>query len=198
MEVSSISIPRTPYNPYLKPDRKPAAGSGTVAEQSDGKGQGRDAESKIDEAGISRTEKKDFQELSPEEKGEVLELKRTDAEVKAHEQAHLASAGPYATSGAQYEYKRGPDGNRYAVAGEVGIDTSEEDTPEKTVRKMQTVRSAALAPGDPSAQDRAVAATAAQKESEARREMVSENKKSRGYDSTDALSVKGRNIDISA
>ena len=90
----------------------------------------------------------------------VARLKVTDARVKRHEQAHLAAAGGLAHSGPHYEYRKGPDGKRYAVGGEVSIDVSREPDPEKTIRKMERVRAAALAPADPSPQDRRVAATA--------------------------------------
>ena len=55
----------------------------------------------------------------------------------------------------------------YAVGGEVKIDTSKENTPQATISKMQKVKKAALAPAQPSAQDRSVAAKAAQIEAEA-------------------------------
>ncbi len=76
--------------------------------------------------------------------------------------AHLAAAGPYAIGGPSYEYQKGPDGQRYAVGGHVNIDTSPvPGDPEATLRKAETIRRAALAPGDPSPQDRSVAAAAA-------------------------------------
>ncbi len=98
--------------------------------------------------------------LSQREKLEVAELRMADMEVKSHERAHLAAAGQYARSGANYKYVRGPDGKEYAVAGEVQIDTSEESTPQMTITKMDVVQRAALAPANPSAQDRQVAAGA--------------------------------------
>ena len=58
-------------------------------------------------------------ELTDEEKAEVDELKDRDREVRQHEQAHMAAAGPYAKGGPSYEYTRGPDGKRHAVGGEV-------------------------------------------------------------------------------
>lgn len=98
--------------------------------------------------------------LSEAQAKRVLDaLKRADAEVKAHEQAHMASGGGL-TGGVSYSYKTGPDGKRYAVAGEVSIDTSPGRTPEETKRKAQTIKAAALAPANPSAQDRKVAAMA--------------------------------------
>lgn len=91
---------------------------------------------------------------------QLLQLQSRDQEVRAHEQAHLAVAGPYARGGAAYVYQRGSDGRLYAVGGEVAIDVGKERTPEATIRKMQTVRRAALAPLNPSAADRQIAARA--------------------------------------
>ncbi len=113
---------------------------------------------------------KDEENLSSEEKQQVNDLKRRDAEVKAHEQAHMAAGGGVVQGGASYEYQRGPDGRTYAVGGEVQIDMSAENTPEATVAKMQQVQRAALAPAQPSGTDRAVAARAAQVEARARAE----------------------------
>lgn len=114
-------------------------------------------------------------QLSDEQKQEVRELKKTDREVRSHEAAHKAAAGAYARGAAQFETVVGPDGRRYAVGGEVGIDASPvSGNPEATVRKMEQVARAALAPSDPSAQDRAVAAQARQAGAEARREIILE------------------------
>lgn len=62
-------------------------------------------------------------ELTEEEQKIVDELKQTDQEVRAHEQAHKNVAGPYAGA-ISYETVTGPDGREYAVAGEVQIDVS--------------------------------------------------------------------------
>jgi len=91
----------------------------------------------------------------------IAELQTIDMKVKAHEMAHASVGGQYAGA-PSYTYVRGPDGRLYAVAGEVPIDVSPKDTPEKTIRKMEQVIAAALAPADPSPQDMAVAAKAAQ------------------------------------
>ncbi len=113
-------------------------------------------------------------ELSTDEQRQVDDLKKRDAEVKAHERAHIAAGGPYVSGGANYEYERGPDNQNYAVGGEVSIDVSAENTPEATIRKMQIVKRAALAPKDPSGQDRSVAAQATQTEARARIELQKE------------------------
>jgi len=115
----------------------------------------------------------DIHELTPEEEQEVRELKKRDAEVRRHELAHKAAAGRHAVGGAQYQYVIGPDGRRYAVSGEVKIDTSEvPNDPEATIRKARTIRRAALAPMDPSPQDRRLAAEASRMEARARQELL--------------------------
>lgn len=112
------------------------------------------------------------EELSEEQQQQVTELKQRDAEVRAHEQAHVAAGGPHVTGGPTYEYQEGPDGRQYAVGGEVQIDTSPVDgDPEATLRKAQIVRAAALAPAEPSSQDRAVAAAATQMAMQAQAEL---------------------------
>lgn len=111
-------------------------------------------------------------ELSEEEKRALDELRTRDREVRAHEQAHLGAAGPYAKGPPSFEYQTGPDGKRYAVGGEVQIDTSEvPGNPQATLLKAQTIKRAATAPTNPSAQDRRVAAQAERMETEARREL---------------------------
>lgn len=114
----------------------------------------------------------DEQNLSEEEKRVVAQLKKIDTETKAHEKAHIAAGAGLVQGGASFTYKRGPDGRMYAVGGEVSIDTSPENDPDATIRKMQQVKRAAMAPSNPSGQDRAVAAQAAQTESDARIEKM--------------------------
>jgi hypothetical protein len=114
-------------------------------------------------------------DLTRAQQEEVQQLQQRDREVRSHEQAHIAAGGAYIRSGARYEFERGPDGQNYAVGGEVSIDTSPvKGDPEATIRKMQTVRSAALAPAEPSNADRAVAAKAAQLAARARVEEMTE------------------------
>lgn len=114
------------------------------------------------------------QQLEQKEAQALAQLKKRDLEVKTHEQAHAAVGGQYAGS-PSYEYERGSDGNNYAVAGEVPIDISEvPNDPQATIEKMQQVRAAALAPQEPSGADRAIAAEANQKMSEARADLNTE------------------------
>ena len=120
------------------------------------------------------------QQLSDEQRQQLLELQARDREVRQHEQAHLAAAGPYVKGGPKYTYQKGPDGRQYAVGGEVSIDTSAvEGDPEATIAKARIVRQAASAPVDPSSQDRAVAAAASKMESEARQELRQQEQQER-------------------
>ncbi len=108
-----------------------------------------------------------------QEQQQIKELKARDTEVRTHEQAHAAVGGQYAGS-PSYEYQRGPDGTNYAVGGEVPIDVGViNGDPQATIDKMQTVRSAALAPAEPSGADRAIAADATQKMAAAQAELAS-------------------------
>ncbi len=111
------------------------------------------------------------EDLSRSELHLLTELRRMDRKVRSHERLHLAIAGRYARGGISYEFHRGPDGQFYAVAGSVRIDTSEARTPQQTVEKMRVVRRAALAPVNPSPADRAIAAKAAMEEVQARLEL---------------------------
>ncbi len=111
--------------------------------------------------------------LSAEDRQVVAQLKRADREVKSHERAHSAAAGPYGGP-PTYEFARGPDGRRYAVSGEVSIDASPESDPEATVAKMEIVIRAALAPAKPSSQDRSVANQAKQTKAESLAELRAE------------------------
>lgn len=124
------------------------------------------------------------QDLTEEEEKQVKELKQIDAEVRRHEQAHLAAGGSLVRGGASFSYQRGPDGQQYAVSGEVNIEMAPVDgDPEATIQKMQQVKSAALAPAEPSAQDRSVASRASSIEAQARSEMLSEQSNSSSVES---------------
>ncbi|WP_111976854.1 putative metalloprotease CJM1_0395 family protein [Algibacillus agarilyticus] len=120
---------------------------------------------------------KDRQEAQQDEaeQKKIAELKERDQEVKTHEQAHASIGGQHAGA-PSYEYEQGPDGKRYAVGGEVSIDVSPvPNDPEATIRKMDQVQRAALAPAEPSAQDRKVAADASSKRQAAQAESLKEN-----------------------
>lgn len=121
--------------------------------------EGRTPEGRTPEA--SQGAETDSLNLSPDGKRALQELKTIDQKVRAHEAAHR-SAGAGLVRGGSFTYRKGPDGQMYAVGGEVLIDTSAvPDNPRATLAKMQQVQAAAMAPADPSPQDRAVAAAAA-------------------------------------
>ena len=144
-----------------------------------GEGGGKDAaavnpaqeESTKETTATAQEKGSESQDLTEAELQSVQELKQRDREVKAHEQAHLASAGQYTRGGPSYTYQQGPDGRRYAVGGEVPIDVGGEKTPEETIQKMRTVRRAAMAPASPSPADHGIAAAATAQEAQAMQEM---------------------------
>ncbi len=125
------------------------------------------------ESNKNNSEPNNSEELSDAEKSQIEELKRRDTEVRAHEQAHKSAAGNLVKGGANFSFETGPDGKRYAVGGEVSIDTSTvEGDPQATLAKAQQIKRAANAPAQPSAQDRSVAAQASQMEVQARKELA--------------------------
>lgn len=139
-------------------------------------GQGRTDQDNAEDpsAGRENAEARQEQQKDQAEKQEIDELKARDQEVRTHEQAHATVGGQYAGA-PSYDFETGPDGRQYAVGGEVSIDISEERTPEETVRKMQQVKAAALAPAEPSPQDLRVASEATQRAAEARAEIAADS-----------------------
>jgi hypothetical protein len=114
--------------------------------------------------------------LSEEDQAKIRELTRRDQDVRSHEAAHAAAGGQYVKGGATFSYQKGPDGKMYATGGEVSIDTSPvKGDPQATISKMETIKRAALAPADPSGQDRSVASAASAAEGEARQELTQKN-----------------------
>ena len=106
-----------------------------------------------------------------QESRQIQNLAARDREVRNHEQAHAAVGGRYAGP-PSFTYTRGPDGQAYATSGEVSIDVSPiPNDPEATLRKMELVQRAALAPAEPSAQDLRVAAQAQALAAQARGEL---------------------------
>lgn len=105
-------------------------------------------------------EAKEEQLARPEVKKEISQLKQSEQEVIAHENAHK-SAGAGVTGAVTYTHTTGPDDQRYINGGEVAIQmpatTGESD---ETIALLERVRQAALAPAEPSSQDLRVAASA--------------------------------------
>lgn len=126
-------------------------------------------EARADEAATTSNRTSD--QRTPAEERQIQELKRRDANVRAHEAAHVAAGGSL-VGPAQFTYQTGPDQQRYAVGGEVSIDSGAEDKPDATITKMRTVKAAALAPADPSGQDLSVAAQAERTSAEAQAQLA--------------------------
>lgn len=110
----------------------------------------------------------------------IRRLEARDLEVRVHEQAHIAAGGQHVTSGASYTYQTGPDGKRYAIGGEVGIDTSPvNNDPAATIEKAEQIVRSAMAPAEPSSQDYAVARQAQSMMVEARQELAAAEQEER-------------------
>ena len=153
---------------------------GAEKSQAQGQGQvhGQETQTKGQESkpSSSQTPKGiDGQELTEEEQQKVKEMKERDEEVRVHENAHKSAGGQYAAA-PTYTYETGPDGKRYITDGEVSIDIGEEKDPQATIEKMQVVKRAAMAPAEPSGQDRKVYQEANQKEAAARQELAEDKK----------------------
>ncbi|MCM8611073.1 putative metalloprotease CJM1_0395 family protein [Accumulibacter sp.] len=118
------------------------------------------SESAADRPAVAAASAQEKGQLSEADRQRLQSLQRSDRQVRAHEMAHVAAGGSLVRSGASFSYAIGPDGQRYAVGGEVAIDTSPGRNPEETLDKAARIRAAALAPADPSPQDRQVAALA--------------------------------------
>ncbi|MFV8570437.1 putative metalloprotease CJM1_0395 family protein [Marinobacter sp. SBS5] len=152
------------------PGEKSPSGEGRAVRAPEQVSEDKAADSSTEKPG---QEKENPQGLTESELKELTELKARDREVRAHEAAHQAVGGQHAGA-ISYTYERGPDGAQYAVGGEVPIDVSPvAGDPQATIEKMRVVRSAAMAPAQPSSQDRAVASQAMQTMLQAQAELVS-------------------------
>jgi len=141
----------------------------TIAEKEQSDQRNNDPETQQEKPEALETRK--LEEIESEEQQVVQQLQKRDREVKAHEQAHTSAGGSLAGA-ASFNFVTGPDGKRYATSGEVSIDVSRvANDPEATVRKLEQVQRAALAPASPSSQDLKVAAQAAVSINQARNEI---------------------------
>lgn len=163
---------------YLSLDQEQEQGAEKSQAQGQGQVQGQETQTKGQESkpSSSQTPKGiDGQELTEEEQQKVKEMKERHEEVRVHENAHKSAGGQYAAA-PTYTYETGPDGKRYITDGEVSIDIGEEKDPQATIEKMQIVKRAAMAPAEPSGQDRKVYQEANQKEAAARQELAEDKK----------------------
>lgn len=179
-------LPQTisPYSPVARPavglesaeDKVQALPPVEESAASD-KNRGQTTDDKVEGAtpdgrgGKGRQGEQSAAELTDEERDQVRELAANDRKVRAHEAAHQAVGGSLA-GGASFRFQTGPDGLRYAVGGEVPISLAESSDPETTLRNAEQVQAAALAPAQPSPQDRQVAATGARMAVEARLQLA--------------------------
>ncbi len=172
----NISRPgQPPQNPEERRPGQPPPNPGGIGKPGENpqNPEGADRNGEEPESATQKTSQSAVEELTQKELQILETLKARDTEVRAHEMAHISAGGQHISSGASYEYKRGPDGKRYAVGGEVSIDLSEvPGDPAATITKMGVVKNAALAPKDPSPQDMKVAARATQIEMLARVELA--------------------------
>ena len=118
-------------------------------------------------------DKQNREELSPDEERLVRDLQSRDSEVKAHEAAHQAAGGGM-TGAASYTYQQGPDGKMYAIGGEVSITMKSGSTPEETIANARQIAAAAMAAGNPSPQDYALASSARVMEMKAQQQLARE------------------------
>lgn len=99
-------------------------------------------------------------QLAPQDRTIVEQLRQRDAQVRQEENAHAGGAGSLAGP-ISYVYRRGPDGRRYAVGGSVPITIrSVTGDPAEARRLGGKLAAAALAATNPSAADLAAAARA--------------------------------------
>lgn len=162
---SSPELNRSNQSPVTSTPTAGADEQASLREEADSPGSGENFKPSAREA----------QQLRQEQL-QVAELASRDREVRSHEQAHAAVGGAYAGA-PTYTYKRGPDGKAYVVAGEVSIDVSPiPNDPQATLRKMEVVQRAALAPAEPSSQDRRVAAQAQAQAAQARTDLAQQQR----------------------
>lgn len=177
----------------LQPDRGSANVRGRVSEREQAESSDLST-SELSESELESDSGEDSAEFNgvqftEQELATLRKLKARDLEVRTHEQAHQAVGGRYA-SAPTYEYERGPDGTNYAVSGEVGIQLPNQSaSAQEVIRQADQVIRAALAPAEPSAQDRQVAAQATQAKVEATQRLQEEQQQeqqeqNQGDDST--------------
>ena len=151
-------------------ERRRVAASGETTEETAAAAENVDSEERLQGREQKSTNDQAIQ-FTDEELRQIETLAARDREVRAHEQAHVAVGGQF-TGAASFSYQEGPNGVRYAVGGEVSISSGAvSGDPQATISKAQQVQRAALAPAEPSTQDRSVAANAARLALDARSQL---------------------------
>ncbi len=98
----------------------------------------------VDISNESKYDKNDYQRV-------LDKFKNSDSRIRTHEQAHAASG--HTTTPISYKYQTGPDGNLYAVGGEVRLDTSIPSDPKAAAFKLSQIQKSASAPSGLSSAD---------------------------------------------
>lgn len=120
----------------------------------------RDAKTDDKDDGKDGSKPADPAQLTEADLARIRQLSLQDSQVRLNEEAHVRVGGQYAGS-PSYDFETGPDNRQYAISGEVSFnDTPIAGNPEATIRKLSIVKKAALAPAEPSTQDRAIASKA--------------------------------------
>ncbi len=186
--LSSSPSQSIPVTNAARSDQSPSESSGNAPRNLPSQGSAQVSRGAEANRSDSVAQKPDADDRSQQQVEQVVaQLKARDREVRTHEMAHVAAGGQYVTSGPSYSYQTGPDGQRYAVGGSVGIDTSPvRDDPEATIQKARQVIAAAMAPSEPSSTDRQVASQASQMAMQASAELASERSESRSEDTSDS------------
>ena len=132
-----------------------------------------------------------FAQPDPAESAQIRELAARDREVRQHELALKSAAGSLAGA-ISFDYQRGPDGRLYAVGGEVDIRTTPaSNDPADVVAYAEQVIRAALAPAEPSSQDRQVAVQARAMLAQAQAELAAIQGEVQSQNAADDLSESG-------
>lgn len=156
--ASGQGAPESGSTPEAPPSVAPPPGGSTPGSEANNTSKASQSDS--ESPGSSPSVEDNSVGLTVEERELVSQLAARDQEVRTHELQHQSVGGQHAGS-ARFTYETGPDGVQYAVGGEVSISVSEvPNDPQATIDKMRTIRAAALAPAEPSSQDRSVAAQA--------------------------------------
>ncbi|MCL2025715.1 MAG: hypothetical protein FWG92_02790 [Leptospirales bacterium] len=123
----------------------------------------------------------------------IDELKIRDKEVKAHEMSHGTDPNLIKIGSPQFDYTIGPDGKAYATGGKVILSTGRPSSSEDALAKAESLKRAAMSPGDPSPQDFQALNAATAMASEAQNNLYSNKNKL-----NNAPLTKGANFNIYA
>lgn len=130
-----------------------AAAQVTITEKTEVKGLANRAETIEDPISISSATLDPTEiGLSDAEKAYLKQLQLADASVRNHEGLHFRAASGLGNL-PDYQTVTGPDGNQYAVAGNVTVSTTSGANETQAARELQTLGIAATAPSDASAAD---------------------------------------------